>query len=589
MARSRFITRLFLPQVFITAAVILIISIVLISVFKKYYYGRASGDLIKRTQLIKDNFTFEPLDTAAFRRTINDLDRTTDTRITLINTNGKVIADSRARLEELDKHGDRPEIIEALNGIPASSIRYSFTQHKELMYFAVPVFGREGKVILVLRTALDVTSLEDEFSNSYKYVILLGLFLFFVSAFLLYYLSGKHVKPLEEICNAAGRFSKGEFGKKIYPPDIKEFHTLAESINSMAQQLDEKMNIIDEQKNIQQAVLESMKEGVLAVDYDEKILLINNEAEQMLGIRANNVKGKVLQEVIRISEIQKFFNKIITEGKQMQSDILIQHEKDKALQLTGTLLNDPDSKAIGVLVVINDISNLRYLDTLKKDLIANVSHELKTPVTTIKGFVETLKESDLSGSKNTEKFLNIIYKNVERLNLLIDDLLTLSRIEQATDANTIKFYEEDIGTIIQSVVEDFEVLAAEKGITISKHCSKKLKSRVNRHLLEQAVGNLVDNAIKYSEHKTNITITSNTEGGFFLIMVEDEGPGIAKEHFDRLFERFYRIDKSRSRDEGGTGLGLAIAKHIVQAHNGSIEVESEVGKGSKFTIKIPLK
>lgn len=568
--------------------IIVILCIFLSTLHKKFYFEQSSHDIEKRTILIKDNFAFEPLDTAAFRKTIIDLDKATDTRITLIGTNGKVIADSRAHLEELDKHGDRPEVIEALNGRPGHSVRYSFTLQKDLMYYAIPIFGADGKVLMVLRTSEDISSLSSEYSGTYKYVIISGLVLFILTAGLGFYFAQKHAKPLMEIRDAAMRFSQGDFGNKIYRYGIYELDSLSESINTMAKQLDEKLGIISEQKNLQQVVLESMKEGVLAIDYNERVLLINKEAEQILNIDSLDTRGKMLQEAVRISEIQKFFRGIIAEGKQLQSEILLQHEKEKVLQLTGTLLQDSEGKAIGVLVVINDVSNLKYLDTLKKDLIANVSHELKTPVTTIKGFVETLKESDFAGSKDTAKFLNIIYKNVERLNNLIDDLLSLSRIEQATESNSIKFHIEDIESVIQSVIDNFQLLALEKNINIESQCEKSLSAHVNRQLLEQAIGNLLDNSIKYSDNKTKIIISSKVSYGNLLISVEDEGPGIEKEHFERLFERFYRIDKSRSRDEGGTGLGLAITKHIVQAHGGNIEVVSEMGKGSKFTIIIPL-
>jgi two-component system phosphate regulon sensor histidine kinase PhoR len=353
----------------------------------------------------------------------------------------------------------------------------------------------------------------------------------------------------------------------------------------MAKQLDEKLDIIGEQSSLQQAVLASMKEGVLALDYDEKILLLNKTAGEILGINDETAHGKTLQEVVRISEIQKFFRKIISEGNPQEAEIIIQHEKDKFLQLSGTLLYDVDEKALGALVVFNDISNLKHLDTIKKDLVANVSHELKTPITTIKGFIETLREGAIDDPKNAERFLNIIAKHIERLNLIIDDLLILSKLEDRADETRTK--EEHILPVLRSVIEDYELKASEKKITIEVECDEELTGSINKNLMEQAIGNLIDNAVKYSDKKTKIQVIAGKENSDLVISVKDEGYGISEEHMPRLFERFYRIDKGRSREEGGTGLGLAIVKHIINAMNGSIEVSSTPGKGSEFTIRIP--
>ena len=246
-----------------------------------------------------------------------------------------------------------------------------------------------------------------------------------------------------------------------------------------------------------------------------------------------------------------------------------------------------DNKAIGALVVFNDISNLKHLDTLKKDLVANVSHELRTPVTTIKGFIETLKEGAIDDPKNAERFLNIISKHIDRLNMLIDDLLILAKLEEKPEE--VKLNEEKIRPLLRSVMEDLEFKANEKKITISIDCDENLTARINRHLVEQAISNLLDNAVKYSDKKTSIEVGAYSDDHKLVIIVKDEGYGISQEHIPRLFERFYRIDKGRSREEGGTGLGLAIVKHIVNTMHGTIDVESALGEGTTFIVKIPQK
>jgi two-component system phosphate regulon sensor histidine kinase PhoR len=483
----------------------------------------------------------------------------------------------------VDNHADRPEVIDALKGGTGISQRFSFTLKEDYLYSAMPVKDKSGKTKLIIRAGYPLTSVNKEASNA-NAAILLSVVFFSLIVLVVGYISLKNaLNPITKIRSGAERFSMGDYGQKIFLPKENELKSIAESLNSMAKQLDERLDIIGEQSNLQQAVLESMKEGVLAVDYDEKILLLNKTAEDILGITDKDSQGKTLQEVVRISEIQKFFKKIVNEGNPQEAEIILQHNKDKFLQISGTLLYDLDNKALGALVVFNDISNLKHLDTIKKDLVANVSHELKTPVTTIKGFIETLKEGAIDDPKNAERFLNIISKHIERLDLKIDDLLTLAKLEDAPDE--IKTAEEEI-LPDKSVKEDYEFKSGEKKTQLILN-DDKLAARIKKHLIEQAIANLLDNAIKYSDKKTRIEVGAYIKNEMLNIYVSDEGWGISEEHMPRLFERFYRIDKGRSREEGGTGLGLAIVKHIVNTMNGFIEVDSTPGKGSIFTIKIP--
>jgi two-component system phosphate regulon sensor histidine kinase PhoR len=416
--------------------------------------------------------------------------------------------------------------------------------------------------------------------------ITIPVFITLISVTLLFVFLYNLLKPLDHIENIASKFSAGDYSLKIFPPEDRQLKSIASSLNSMAKQLDEKLYIIGEQSNLQKVVLESMNEGVIAIDNDEKILLMNKTAGSILGIQGIDYIGRTLQEVVRISEIQKFFRKLKDTVGELESEIML-HEKDKYLQLRGSKMYDADNNQLGALVVINDVSNLKFLDTLKKDLVANVSHELKTPVTTIKGFIETLKEGAIHEPENAERFLDIIYKHIERLNLLIDDMLVLAKLEEKPD-DKVELQDENIMQLLRSVKEDYDLISSRKKITVNINCEDDLKARINRHLIEQALGNLLDNAIKYSDKKSEIEIGAYIKDNMLHLYVEDEGIGIAHEHIPRLFERFYRVDKGRSRDVGGTGLGLAIVKHIVNACGGTIDVESSPGKGSIFTVKLPI-
>jgi two-component system phosphate regulon sensor histidine kinase PhoR len=453
------------------------------------------------------------------------------------------------------------------------------------MYVAVP-FYYNNQLKAVLRTAVVIEKVNMPFSGLYPTIIYGGIAVLIIIAIFGFVISRMKSRPILEMQNAAERFARGNFSEMIYPPKNPELRILAGSLNDMAKQLDEKINIIGEQKKLQLAVLESMKEGVLAVDYDEKILLMNKTAGIILTIDETNSIGRTLQETIRIPDIQKFVKALMQSGGIEETEFEIKRETDKTLQLKGAYLTDNENKNIGVVILINDITGLRYLDTLKREFVANVSHELKTPITAIKGFVETLRDGAISQPQNAKRFLDIVYKHSERLNAIVEDLLSLSRLEEKSFE--IEFESIKIRSLLKTAVDNYEFKSKEKLIEINLDCAENLSAKINNQLIVQAVENLIDNAIKYSDIKTHIMISAFKDENKLIIKVQDEGCGIPKENFPRLFERFYRIDKSRSRDEGGTGLGLSIVKHIAQVHKGSVEVESEPGNGSTFTIILPV-
>lgn len=563
-----------------------ILAAIIYSSFKDTYFENYLKILESDSRLICERIKSDT-SLKGFRDISAEYDKKTGMRVTIIDTAGKVLGDSRHEASLMENHSNRPEVMEALKGKSVSWHRFSFTLTDDMLYTAMPVFNNEGKVFLVVRTAINTKDIESSLAGTRNTIFagagILSVFLLVI----MFVVLNNLLRPLFDIRSGAERFSNGLFGQKIFPPRDQTLRNIAESLNLMASQLDEKLGIIEEQGNIQQAVLMSMKEGIIAVDHEERILLLNQTAKAFLGIGSEEYTGKTLQETVRNSEIQKFFKQVAGEEFTQETEIILQAGKDKTLQLTGTRLLDIKSNSIGTLVVLNDITNIKYLDSIKKDLVANVSHELKTPVTTIKGFIETLRDGALDDRKNAERFLDIVLKHIERLNLIIDDLLTLAKLEQS-GGSEIEMEEQNIKPVIESVAEDFEVKAEHKKIEIKIKCSEELTGRFNRHLLEQAIGNLLDNAIKYSDKRSTIEIGAMIKDNELNIYVDDEGYGIAGEHIPRLFERFYRIDKARSRDVGGTGLGLAIVKHLVNVHGGNVKVESNPGKGSIFTIVLPV-
>jgi two-component system phosphate regulon sensor histidine kinase PhoR len=355
----------------------------------------------------------------------------------------------------------------------------------------------------------------------------------------------------------------------------------------MAKELQKTLSTITEQRNELGAVLSSMAEGVLAVDMEERILGMNHAASIILECDPRRVQGRTIQEVIRHAELQRLVSTALACEGDVERDVVLYSKEERVLNGHATLLRDGEGTRVGVLVVLNDITRLRKLENIRKDFVANVSHEIRTPITAIKGFVETLRDGAMQNPQEAERFLGIIQNQVLRLESLVEDLLSLSRIEEETEKEAILLEEKPIREVLVGALQHCQAEADQKQIRTELSCSDDLAARINASLLEQAVANLLDNAVKYSEPGKSIWVQTDATPQEILIRVRDEGCGVEKQHLERLFERFYRVDKARSRKLGGTGLGLAIVKHIMEAHGGRVSVESQPGRGSTFTLHLP--
>jgi len=291
--------------------------------------------------------------------------------------------------------------------------------------------------------------------------------------------------------------------------------------------------------------------------------------------------------VLRHTDLQRFVQKALSSEEKVEKDMTVYSDGEKILWGVGTPYRDGEGRRVGALIVLNDVTRLRKLENIRRDFVANVSHEIKTPITAIKGFVETLRDGAVKNPEDAERFLSIIQKHVERLEAIVEDLLSLSRIEKEGEIEEILLEERAVQDVLTGAIQACEAKASAKNIVLELLCAEDLKGKVNPALLEQAVVNLIDNAIKYSQERTNVTLQGSMDANHILIAVTDEGPGIQDIHLSRLFERFYRADKARSRKLGGTGLGLAIVKHIANVHQGEVDVISKVGTGSTFIIRLP--
>ncbi|MBI2823901.1 MAG: PAS domain-containing protein [Planctomycetia bacterium] len=447
--------------------------------------------------------------------------------------------------------------------------------------------SRGGRAIGAIHSSVPAYAVQQAVRRIQMRMAGAGLLVAGCAAALCAFVSRRMSRPYEEMRDVAERFARGDMAYKLAGGDSEEMTGLAGALNRMAGQLEERLRTIVRQTSEQQAVLASMVEGVLAIDSDGRVITLNKAAAELVGNTLPNPIGRKLHEVVRNVDLRRFADRVLASDRPIEDDLILHGDPDRVLQIRGTGLRDAQRPGgMGAVVVLSDVTHFRRLETIRRDFVANVSHELKTPITSIKGFVETLLDGALHDAEDAERFLRIVATQADRLNAIIEDLLSLSKIEQSERAADLVVEDASIRDVLEAVLHDCDAKAAERRIDVCVECDD-VWARINSPLLEQAVTNLLDNAIKYSEPGAEVFITAAQGESEVTIAVNDHGCGIDAEHLPRLFERFYRVDKARSRKLGGTGLGLAIVKHIVQAHHGRITVDSTPGVGSIFRIHLP--
>jgi len=508
-------------------------------------------------------------------------------RVSVILPAGKVIADSEEDPATLDNHAERPEVVLALSGGTGRSSRLSTSRQESYMYLAMPL-RHEGQIVAVVRTAQPQTALTAELRTLDVQIVAVGLAAVLAITAGSFLATRRLARALDEIRCGADRLARGQWNYRLPDDSVEELGMLTESLNVMASQLDERIQRILRQQSEHQAMLSSMEEGVMAVDRNGTVLSVNDPCAALLGVAPDNLCGRNVYEALRKPDLLKFIENTQASNRSLDGDLRFFSPEERWLHAHGAALHDARGQKIGVLIVLHDITRLRRLENVRRDFVANVSHELRTPITSIKGFVETLLEDGLDDHASAERFLAIVLRQVNRLDAIINDLLLLSRVERGNEDQRIETDPEPLIEVLQVARETCEKKAQDKSIQIAVDCPLELVAKINAPLLEQAVINRIDNAIKYSDPGATVRVTAAQEECDAVIHVVDNGRGIAANHLPRLFERFYRVDKARSRELGGTGLGLAIVKHIMTAHQGSVHVQSTVGRGSTFTLRFPL-
>ena len=585
---KKFIWRLFFSYIFITIGALSAAGWYFVHSLDAFLNDLVVVELSERARLLRNQILphLEPPDPSAVDAVCKQAGKASETRFTVILPSGVVIGDTWETPQNMDNHAGRPEVAGALAGGQASSRRFSNTLQRNVVYVAVSV-TRDSLPIGVVRAAIPLARMEALIAHARGQFWGIGGILGLLALAVTFVISRQYGRKLQALKQGAARLAQGELAHRLPIPDSEELAGLAESLNRMAAQLENRLQTVVSQRNQLEAVLSSMLEGVIAVSRDERIISINMAAARWFDIDPEKVRGRSIPEAIRNIALQKFVSRAFQSRTPLEEDVTVYRDGECTLNVKSAPLLDVGPEPLGMLIVFSDVTRLRRLEDVRRDFVANVSHEIKTPLTAIKGFVETLHQNIVETPEEAERFLGIISRHVDRLNAIIEDLLMLSRIENEGERGDIKRERTRLRDIFQNAVQICRPQAEEKHIGIELGGDDQLTTVVDPVLIEQAVVNLLDNALKYSDREKSVQIRARTVDCEIQIQVQDHGIGIEKKHLPRLFERFYRVDKARSRSLGGTGLGLAIVKHIAQAHGGHVTVESRLGEGSLFTIHLP--
>lgn len=504
-------------------------------------------------------------------------------RLTVVEPDGTVSFESHRPAEELKNHGDRPEVLAAFRGEVGADRRLSDSVNREMMYVARPVL-HENRIVRVVRMSKPTQDAGVPTPRLLGSLVVAGAFLLLLSLLAAWLTMKNIVRPLEALHRSAESFSNGDLSGRVAVQGSREIRQLAEAMNSMASGLQKRLQTTARQRSELEAVLSNMTEAILVLRGNGELIRANLAARRLLSIPSHvRVKHQKIQDLTRNPILAELVARALATRGVFETELEL---SGRHLQVHANWFEEEEEDR-RLLIALHDVTRLKKLETLRRDFVANVSHELKTPITSIQGFVETLREGALDDPENARQFLAIIARQSERLNRIVEDLLSLSRLEQFSDTDSILLSWERMSEVLAGAVLCCDQKARDLGVTIDVICAEELVAQVNGPLLEQAVVNLLDNAIKHSPSGGRVVLRAAENDSRIVVEVEDFGSGIPQDHLDRIFERFYRVDKARSRRAGGTGLGLAIVKHIVQSHEGTVEVTSTEGKGSCFTIRIP--
>jgi len=571
-------------KIFFSYLVIICLSFFILNLFiqdeiKKILTDKIEVELLSYAQLIDLSSPKKISDQ------LKQIAKISNSRVTLIDARGKVFADSEKEIALLDNHLNRPEVQEARLRGKGNSIRFSSSIGVDMLYVAVTI-KEESKIKGYVRLARPLHDVRSMIEKVYQSIFLAILILAIISLVIALFFSYRLAAPVRAMEKFTERLRQGEPTGTIILKTADETKKLADNINYLVDELKSKIKLANEEKSKLMTAFTSMTEGILIINAQSIIEFVSPVLNNMLAVQYGDVNGKTLMEAFRSIDLQKTFLEFKETRVNVSSEITLGNIEPAILNVSiSAVQGHPEEEK--TMIVFHDVTRLKKLEKIRIDFVANVTHEIRTPLTAIIGYLETIKAGAIDNINETKKFIDIILKQAERLNRLVEDLLTISKIElNETRFNFENMFLSDAVTNVISIVEK---KATSKKITIENDMPEKLRPvRADRDRLTQILVNILDNAIKFTPESGKVIIAADETDAYAVVSIIDTGIGVPQDEIQRLGERFYRVDKTRSRDLGGTGLGLSIVKHLMIAHGGKMEIESQLGRGTKVSLFFPV-
>lgn len=558
---------------------------------KQQFEEELAGTLTNHAHIIKDLTESIGLEKANYKKiddTYKKLGKEINARLTLILPDGTVIADSDQDVSKMENHKLRFEVQMAMKGKVGSETRISPTLHIPMEYMAIPVI-KNDIVAAVVRVALPIKTIKSLIrKNVYLSVFFSLLISLIISLILSYYVSKRFSKTMKIIKKISVKMSEGKFEDKILLSQDNEFFDISTSINNMSDKINNYINMVESEKNRIEAIVSSVDDGIMLINRENKVIFINTPFKQFIDVKEEIENNKSIWDVLRTPDVRGFVSNALISKEKLSSEITV---NKGAKTFYYQIFSYPIYREYNILdshaIVVHNITSSRDLENMRKEFVANASHELKTPLTSISAYTDTLIESEPSSFEERNNFYQIIKSNTNRLNNLVEDMLNLSKIEQGNI--TLNISQCSPTEIINELYNEYLPIAKTKRHKLHMDIAESLPNiKADKTLIKQAISNLLSNAVRYTNDGGEVNIVGKIHNNHIEFSVSDNGIGISEEEMPRIFERFYRVDKARSIKTGGTGLGLSIVKHIVELHNGKVEVKRNPEKGTTFTIKIPV-
>ncbi len=574
-------------RIFVTYLVIIVLSMAIVGFLvgkevKNKLMKKIEYDLITYARMI--NLTSPKKE---IEKKVVQLARISNARITLIDTAGKVLADSEKDISKMDNHLNRPEIQEAKVLDKGTATRFSHTLGEDMFYVALPVKS-DSRAIGYIRLARPLVEIKNSVRKLYGLIFQSFVIILVLSFLIAFIFFSRLTSPIQEMEQFTKRLREGEDPGTLMIDSSDEMGRLAKNINFMVTELQDKVRSASEEKGKLEAAFASMTDGVLVLNGQDKIEALNEAFKGIFGVRYRDIIGKTPIEAFRNIELQNALDRFKETNVSVPQEIALGNGKRVILDVNIASIHGLPYEEEKTMIVFHDVTRLKKLEKMRVDFVANITHEIKTPLTAILGFIETLQEGALEEKETAKKFLQTIYRHANRLNRLVEDLLTISDIE----LGETKFFFESVSLsgVVENVLPVIESKAIEKKLVIDKDIPEGLPLiRADRDRLSQILLNVLDNAVKFTPESGKVSITaSDDKKGYVLVKISDTGIGVPEDEIPRLGERFYRVDRARSRELGGTGLGLSIVKHLLMAHEGKIEIESELGRGTTISLYFPV-